>query len=320
MTEEAGSKSVSAIIPCYNSSGTILRAIESVHRQSVAVHEIIVVDDGSTDGSAELIETHYPDVTIIRQANAGSAAARNAGMRKAAGEFIALLDADDVWQPHRLATQLPVMEAEPSVGLVCGNIVWLQAGESVPEPAPAGDYRLRTAAEVMCNHQVPTSTVLLRRQVLDNVGFMDESLRTSQDTEYFFRLVAKGWSIAYCEGVLAVGFSRAGSSSTNYLGNAQTLRRIIEQWDPATNPESPVNAEEYARAYAFTLRLAAEYATVGGDGAQARELYRLAASRAGAPLWLRMACKAGSVSPGALELVARGYRKATGRRALQRRA
>lgn len=320
MAQEPTSPSVSVVIPCYNNAETILRAIDSVRGQTVKVAEVIVVDDGSTDGSAGLVEAQRPGVVVLRQPNAGSAAARNRGMKHSRGDFIALLDADDVWLPHRLEMQLPILQKEPTAGLACGNIRWLSDGTpTLPVAARRSDYRLRSAAEVLCNHQVPTSTVLLRREVLDTVGFMDESLRTSQDTEYFFRIVAKGWRIAHCNCVLAVGFSRGGSSSTNYRANAATLKSIIEKWDPATNPESPVNAAEYARAYAFTLRLAAEYATVGGDWAQAREYYRLAAGRSGAPPWLRMACRAGAFSPWTLELASRIYREITGRRALRRR-
>ena len=320
MVREPDLSTVSVVIPCFNSAETILRAIDSVRRQTVPVLEIIVVDDGSTDGSADLVERNCPDVLVIRQPNAGSAAARNAGMRRAQGEFIALLDADDLWLPHRLATQLPIMHKEPSVGLVCGTIKWVHAGSNcVPRVTPNNRYRLRNAAEVMCNHQVPTSTVLLRRAVLDSVGYMDESLRTSQDTDFFFRIVAKGWQIAYCRCPLAVGFSRDGSSSTNYVANAAALRSIIERYDPATNAESPLTAAQYAKAYALNLRLAAEYATVGEDLTQAREYYRLAAVRPDAPRWLRLVCKAGVLSPWALELAARTYRRLTGRRALRRR-
>jgi hypothetical protein len=321
MSTEAAQPSVSVVIPCYNSSGTLLRAIDSVRRQTVPVAEIIVVDDGSTDGSADLVEAQCPDVTLLRQANAGSAAARNTGMREARGAFIALLDADDVWLPHRIETELPVMAREPEVGLVCGGIRWLTSAEApLPQARPCAEYHIGTAAQVMCNHHVPTSTVLLRREVIASVGVMNETLRTSQDTEYFFRLIAKGWRIAYCEAILAVGFNQQGSSSTNYLGNAQMLQSIIEAWDPGHNPASPVTGHEYARAYAMNLRLAGEYATVGRDFAQARGHYRLAAGRAGAPLWLRAACGIGVLSPTTLELATRVLRRATGRRSLQRRS
>ena len=92
---------VSVVIPAYNSAQTIMRAVESVRRQSYAPYEVIVVDDGSTDGTADIVKA-FPDVTYYYQENSGPAAARNLGVAKASGRLVAFLDADDRWQPEKL--------------------------------------------------------------------------------------------------------------------------------------------------------------------------------------------------------------------------
>src|SRR5437667_12630279 len=109
---------VSVVIPCYNGERYLAEAIESVLAQRYEPLEIIVVDDGSTDRSAE-VARHFGDaVQYVCQPHAGAAAARNRGVGLATGDLIAFLDADDVWTEGRLARQVQVLEADPSVGMV----------------------------------------------------------------------------------------------------------------------------------------------------------------------------------------------------------
>src|SRR5437762_7674264 len=108
---------VSVILPVYNRESTIARAIESVLAQTYRHFELIVVDDGSTDGTARVVESFDSRIRVVAQPHAGAYAARNRGLRSAHGELIAFADSDDAWLPDRLESQLPLM-ARPEVGLV----------------------------------------------------------------------------------------------------------------------------------------------------------------------------------------------------------
>ena len=131
---------MSVVIPAYRSAATICRAVDSVLAQTHAAAEIIVVDDGSPDEQAAVVEQTYgPRVTLLRTPNGGAASARNAGIDRATGDYIAFLDADDYWEADKLALQLALFDRHPELGLVAGAILEETPGE------PRGDRPARRA-------------------------------------------------------------------------------------------------------------------------------------------------------------------------------
>lgn len=110
---------VSVIIPAFNAERTLRETLESLHAQTTHVHDIIVVDDGSTDGTAALAQS-FSGVTVIRQSNAGAAAAVNAGLALAKGDYIGLLDADDLWLPHSISSHLQQLQSQPHLDVSLG--------------------------------------------------------------------------------------------------------------------------------------------------------------------------------------------------------
>jgi glycosyltransferase involved in cell wall biosynthesis len=192
---------VSVVIPCFNASRYIAAAIRSVQEQHWKPLEIIVVDDGSTDGSAELVASAFPEVRLIRQANQGAAAARNHGVRQASGTWIAFLDADDIWLPGKLAAQADKLLADPGARVVyTAWQVW--AGES-PSPDAAELQALLAGADEASRWEGPsgwiypdllldcalwTSTVMAHRSVFDEVGVFDTSLRIGEDYDLWLRV------------------------------------------------------------------------------------------------------------------------------------
>ena len=123
-------KTVSVIIPAYNRAHYIREAIESALQQSHRPLEIIVVDDGSTDETPQILATYSEPVRVFRQVNQGVAAARNLGVSHARGEYVAFLDSDDLWHPEKLEKQIERFEADPELGLVhCGMETFNDAGE-----------------------------------------------------------------------------------------------------------------------------------------------------------------------------------------------
>src|SRR3954447_14344083 len=119
---------VSVILPVYNREQTVARAIRSVLAQTSTPLELIVINDGSTDGTRDVLDSFGSQITIIEQPHAGAYAARNRGLRAARGELIAFIDSDDAWLLDRLASQMPLME-RPEVGLVFGDVVHVRPGD-----------------------------------------------------------------------------------------------------------------------------------------------------------------------------------------------
>ena len=158
---------MTAVIPAYNSASTLPRAIESVLRQTVQP-ALIVVDDGSTDDTQEVLRRYGPKITVIHQANAGAGAARSAGTLRAKTDLIAYLDADDVWHDDKIERQLPLF-SDPQVGLVSAAGQWIDpAGHvtHVSRPALHG----HVTRQLLMRNSVVTSSVVVRRSCMERLS------------------------------------------------------------------------------------------------------------------------------------------------------
>jgi glycosyltransferase involved in cell wall biosynthesis len=189
---------VSVIIPTYNCAHYLEQAIESAMNQTYRDVEIIVLDDGSTDNTSEVVRKYGNNIRYIRQANAGLPAARNRAIESSAGEFLAFLDSDDWWELSKLAKQVPLLEDDPQVGLVYTDLrVVHDDGEIIPSflasrPLATSGYVFDRLLE---SGFILPSTVLLRRSCLDQVGMFDESMRSHEDIELWLR-VCQSWKVA----------------------------------------------------------------------------------------------------------------------------
>lgn len=173
---------VSVVIPAYNAERTLAAAIESVLGQTYRDLEIIVVDDGSADGTAGVAARFGEDVRCIRQKNAGAAAARNAGILAAQGDAIALLDADDLWLPEKLERQVAFLDAHPAVGAVQCGARFVDDALRTLEVRPCRADR-DALWEVLHFRNLPAfpSALVLRRSCLDQVRLFDTSLAILED-------------------------------------------------------------------------------------------------------------------------------------------
>jgi glycosyltransferase involved in cell wall biosynthesis len=191
---------VSVIIPAYNAISYVMDAINSVRFQEYTPIEILLIDDGSIDGTADLVCSQAPEVQIIRQQNAGVAAARNTGLRAANGELICFLDADDGWFPGKIDAQVNYLRQHPSVGLVYHHwLVW-QPKPNKTNCSPAPSYAHTNLPQIdplksgwiypqlLLDCIVHTSTVMLRRKIIQQVGEFDESLINGEDYNYWLRV------------------------------------------------------------------------------------------------------------------------------------
>ncbi len=180
---------VSVIIPVYNGERYVAQALDSVFRQDYRPFEVIVVDDGSTDRTAQII-CGYDSVHYIRQMNQGVASARNTGITASRGEIIAFLDSDDFWPPGRLTVTVGYFQQHQEVGYVLGKeMMFVEPGCDVPE---------WVKAEWLKEPQDGTNTAVLvaRRSTYERVGLFNKDYRSGEDTEWLVRASEAGIPMA----------------------------------------------------------------------------------------------------------------------------
>jgi glycosyltransferase involved in cell wall biosynthesis len=181
----------SVIIPAYNRAHCIGRALESVKAQGISSLELIVSDDASTDGTVDKVEQLMPEAKVIRlPANKGAAAARNAALVLAKGDFIACLDSDDEWLPGKLELQISFLRDHPEIGLVgSGHFLACKDGSQVEFPGKNPQDWRRELHSAESFHGA--CTPLMRREVLEEVGLLDERLRVLEDWDWMLRISQK---------------------------------------------------------------------------------------------------------------------------------
>jgi glycosyltransferase involved in cell wall biosynthesis len=169
---------VSVVMPVYNGEAFLGEALDSVFAQDYAPVEVIVVNDGSTDGSAAVAQS-YPDVRYFEQANGGPSAARNHAISHATGDYVAFVDSDDVVPPTKLSIQVGYLEEHPDVACVLGRQHWMQEPPGVARDGVFGDP-----------DGIPLVSMVVRRSILLSVGDLDEE--QGGDMDFLVRLRADG--------------------------------------------------------------------------------------------------------------------------------
>lgn len=180
--------SISVIIPTYNRARSLKKAIDSVLAQSHRDFELIVVDDGSDDNTADLVESYTHDIVYLRQENRGPAAARNRGVEKARYNLLAFLDSDDWFADNKLSIQLKTMQQNPSYYISHTNETWFRNGkilnQKLKHKKNSGDIFGQSLK--LC--AVSMSTVMLHRKIFERYGFFDEEFPCCEDYEYWLRV------------------------------------------------------------------------------------------------------------------------------------
>jgi glycosyltransferase involved in cell wall biosynthesis len=242
---------VSCIVPVYNGEAFLWEALDSIFAQTYRNLDVIVVDDGSTDGSRDLVAGYPRPVQYIQQANSGPAAARNSGLRAARGELISFLDADDVWHPDKLRLQLELLEQHPELG-ACVTLIqnfWVES--------------LRDEREAFRGHQreqpIPgysSVTLLARKSVFDAIGGFDTRLKHGDDTDWFLRADERGIAVGVVPELLVHRRVHPHSRSRQWqersrneyldllkahLDRVRALKRSSPRDDPASGPADPVS-------------------------------------------------------------------------------
>ncbi len=207
---------ISVVIPTYNRRHWLPETIQSVLQQTFSPHEVIVVDDGSTDGTGEWLQKTFPQVRYLWQQQSGPSAARNQGARLATGNWLAFLDSDDRWLPAKLERQVAFLQEHPEFQAVHTNEIWIRNGRRVNPKKRHQKFGGWIYPQCLPLCIISPSSILLSRELWEWSGGFDESLPACEDYDLWLRIAAEH-PIGYLDEPLIV----------KYGGHADQLSR---QW------------------------------------------------------------------------------------------
>lgn len=238
---------ISVVIPAYNREATVETAIRSVLWQTVPPHELIVVDDGSTDATAARVgAVADPRVRLVRQPNGGISAARNRGIAEASGDWVAFQDSDDEWLPRKLELQLAALAAapEPAEAVYCGLLITGTPEEGGTAGSGAGTRRRiayhpdaavtpvsgRILPTLMATNPISTQTLMARRELLLAIGAFDTGLKSLVDWDIAIRLAANG-PIAFVDEPLVVQRFTPNSITRDRAKRVESWIAVLQKHD-----------------------------------------------------------------------------------------
>ena len=181
---------ISVVIPTYNRIALVERAIDSVLRQSIKPFDIIVVDDGSDDGTSEMIQKKYRSINLVQQQNSGVSAARNNGIKHAKGDWISLLDSDDEWTGKKLENQVDRLIKNPDYHFCHTNEIWIRNGVRVNQKKRHQKYGGYIFDKCLDICRISPSSTLFKKNILEHVGWFDTHLPVCEDYDLWLRITA----------------------------------------------------------------------------------------------------------------------------------
>jgi glycosyltransferase involved in cell wall biosynthesis len=232
MTVRSKSPEVSVILPTYNRAWILKEAIDSVLAQDFKDFELIVVDDGSTDDTGQILDSYDQDLMVLHQSNRGVSAARNRGIDAAAGRLIAFLDSDDLWLPRKLTTQVNFFNSNPAAVINQTEEIWIRNGIRVNPRTRHHKFSGMIFEKSLALCLVSPSAVMMKRSLFEEVGLFDEDLPACEDYDLWLRISWR-YPVDLIETPLII--KRGGH--TDQLSKApgldkfriQSLKKIIER-------------------------------------------------------------------------------------------
>lgn len=222
---------VSTVIPVFNGEATIREAIDSALSQGIENSEVVVCDDGSTDGTFRVLQTFGERIVIVRQRNRGLSAARNAGVAASHGEYVALLDADDVWVADKLKTTLRALDRNPHASLAFSDFIPID-----PQGFEQTVSRIGRAPSLQDMLDAPwailPSCVVLRRTTIERVGGFCEAFKGSgggDDAYMWLRCREVGEFIYIAKPLIKYRFSKPGNSYQKYVEGGRVFQRLVRE-------------------------------------------------------------------------------------------
>ena len=224
---------VSVVIPVFNRAKLVVRAIDSVLAQSVKACEIIVVDDGSKDETPQVLKAYGDRIIVLEQENRGVSAARNRGIKEARGEWIALLDSDDVWHEEKLAQQIAYHEAHPHLYWSHTLEKWIRDGKEVRQRTLHAKDEGRCFRENLSFCKIAPSTVMIDRLLFEKYGLFDEALPVCEDYDLWLRFL-KAEPIGLVKTVLTTKFAGHPQLTTSgYLLDRYRIESLLKYIEDA---------------------------------------------------------------------------------------
>jgi len=260
---------ISVIIPCYNSSAHIKRAIDSVLSQSHSVDEIIAVNDGSTDKTEEILKSYEDKIIHISQANAGASSARNKGIECASSDYIAFLDADDYWYPNKIEEQMTVLKSNKDIQWCGCNYILLKNEQDILLPLhdrallqlENRQYFNSYLDVAMWNIPHQTSGMIIKNNLLKQAGAFDTSLKIAEDVDLWWRISLIEPKFGYVKEPL---YKYVFSTPDSLVKNGQRTHYALQGIDKLSNMVSDNSTvtrykfNNYASETTFRLLLAVE--------------------------------------------------------------
>lgn len=221
---------VSALIPCHDMAHCVARAVESVLAQEGPPVEVVVVDDGSQDDPATALRQFGDRVRLVRQANAGAAAARNTAARSATGEWLAFLDADDRWVPRKTLLSLDALARRPEARFVFGQALG-RTDDGVEHTLGLPRRGLPMEGDVLLTvveggNPVPMSTGMVHREAFDAVDGLDSELRCGEDYDFWIRLAERFPAVYVAEPLVHYRMHRGGAVMGDHERWLESIARI----------------------------------------------------------------------------------------------
>ena len=208
---------ISVVIPTYNRIALVERAIDSVLMQSIKPFDIIVVDDGSDDGTSEMIQKKYRSIKLVQQQNSGVSAARNNGIKHAKGDWIALLDSDDEWTEKKLENQVNRLIKNPDYHFCHTNEIWIRNGVRVNQKKRHQKYGGYIFDKCLDICRISPSSTLFKKNILEHVGWFDTQLPVCEDYDLWLRITAD-YKILFVDELLII----------KYGGHTDQLSQSVE--------------------------------------------------------------------------------------------
>ena len=239
---------ISVVIPTLNRINTLQRALDSVINQTYKAAEIIVVDNGSSDGTLKFLREQYPKITILTENKIGVSSARNKGIKKSINQWIALLDSDDAWHPRKLEIQTSMLDsALKEYNLIHTDEVWFRNNKHINQMKKhkkQGGYIFERCLSLCC---ISPSSVLFKKNILDKVGLFDESLPVCEDYDMWLKICSSE-EVLFAQDKLTYKYGgHKDQLSKSYWGmdrfRIKSIENIIKNFDLTYNQKKQAKKE-----------------------------------------------------------------------------
>ena len=248
MSKNENKYKISVVIPTLNRINTLQRALDSVINQTYKAAEIIVVDNGSSDGTLKFLREQYPKITILTENKIGVSSARNKGIKKSINQWIALLDSDDAWHPRKLEIQTSMLDsALKEYNLIHTDEIWFRNNKHINQMKKhkkQGGYIFERCLSLCC---ISPSSVLFKKNILDKVGLFDESLPVCEDYDMWLKICSSE-EVLFAQDKLTYKYGgHKDQLSKSYWGmdrfRIKSIENIIKNFDLTYNQKKQAKKE-----------------------------------------------------------------------------